>query len=70
MEMIEEHICMCNELLVFEDDVWQCVTPDCETTTVPSTLLKEIDEYNEAVEAVTIGMNIIKRRKQINEKVK
>ena len=46
--MTTKHICMCNELLVFEDDVWQCITPDCETTTVPSTLLKEIDEYNEA----------------------
>ena len=46
--MTTETICMCSGILDLEDGFYVCVNPDCEVVTLPSTIVQEIQDYNDA----------------------
>ncbi len=51
--MSEYHVCMCAGILDFEDGLYVCVNPDCEVVTLPSTIVQEMQNYNNACKKLT-----------------
>ena len=44
---------MCAGILDFEDGLYVCVNPDCEVVTLPSTIVQEMQNYNNACKKLT-----------------
>ena len=57
--MTTEAICECGGILDYEpeheefDSYWACVNPDCAVVTLPSTIVQEIQDYNDACKKLT-----------------
>ena len=51
--MTTELMCICSGILDFEDGFYVCVNPDCEVVTLPSTIVQEMRDYNDACRKLT-----------------